>query len=138
MTAHNFFKDSLGYTGFPNKIIRVHNLKSIFLFLNQNICCLYMNSFPTGGNFCHLLISFVNKMLDLIWIQTVLHSDGIPESRLKTFKTTQLATQTMRFKLAVRNIPQFYTQKISPIRLKPYLRLLCPPVDQILIRLKIH
>ena len=43
-----------------------------------------LNSFPTNGDFCHLLITFANnfdpgqphKTSGLIWIQTVWHSDG--------------------------------------------------------------
>ena len=33
------------------------------------------NSFPA----CHLLITLTDKTLDLIWIQTAQHSNGIPE-----------------------------------------------------------
>ena len=46
-----------------------------------------VNSFPARGDFCHLLITFANSLdpdqdrqtSDLISIQTVSHTDGIPE-----------------------------------------------------------
>ena len=46
-----------------------------------------INSFPTSGHFFCLLITFANSLdpdqarqnVGLIWIQTVRHSDGIPE-----------------------------------------------------------
>ena len=48
---------------------------------------LSINSFPANGDFCRLLIIFANsldpyqarQMSGLIWVHTVLHSDGIPE-----------------------------------------------------------
>ena len=58
----------------------------------------YHYSFLASGNFCRLLITFANSLdldqdrkilLVLIWIQTIRHSDGVPESFFKIVSRRQ-------------------------------------------------
>ena len=59
---------------------------NIFSFVFRSLCNHYslnfINAFLASGYFCCLLITFANssdRTLVLIWIQTVCHSDNVPE-----------------------------------------------------------